>query len=126
MTRKTLQPIILLFCGFMGASGVVLAAAASHGEDTRLLGSASTMCLAHAPVLLGLFCAGDRIRTGAAASMVLSFGTILFAADLLSRHFGYGSLFPMAAPAGGLAMIAGWFLIAFGAFMKISSRNSDN
>jgi|GEM_PF-2760398 len=43
-----LRPLILFVSGMMGAMGVALAAAASHAGDTLLLGSASTMCLAHA------------------------------------------------------------------------------
>ncbi|MCJ8509798.1 DUF423 domain-containing protein [Rhizobium lemnae] len=115
------RPLILMLCGFLGASGVMLAAAASHGEDARLLGSASTMCLAHAPVLLGLWIAGARLKTAQLSALVLAIGTILFAGDLLSRHFGHGALFPMAAPTGGLGMIAGWLLIAIGAFYKETS-----
>lgn len=111
------SPLILLLSGFLGASGVVLAAAASHGGDGRLLGSASTMCLAHAPVLLGLWLAGGRFKTASLAAIVLALGTILFAADLLARHFGHGALFPMAAPIGGMGMIIGWLLVALGAFL---------
>ncbi|WP_415926493.1 hypothetical protein [Neorhizobium phenanthreniclasticum] len=43
-----LRPLILFVSGMMGAMGVALAAAASHAGDTLFLGSASTMCLAHA------------------------------------------------------------------------------
>ena len=120
MNLEKARPLVLMLTGFIGASGVMLAAAASHGEDARLLGSASAMCLAHAPVLLGLWLAGGRMRTAHLAALVLSFGTILFAGDLLSRHFGHGALFPMAAPFGGLSMILGWFLIGAGAFFRES------
>ncbi|MFD1746229.1 DUF423 domain-containing protein [Rhizobium helianthi] len=114
MRLAAFRPLILLLSGILGASGVGLAAAASHGEDVRLLGSASTMCLAHAPVLLGLWLAGQRLRTANLAALVLGGGTLLFVGDLLSRHFGHGSLFPMAAPTGGVAMMAGWLLLAIG------------
>lgn len=118
MALKAFRPLILMLSGFLGASGVVLAAAASHGADARLLGSASAMCLAHAPVLLTLYLADHRIRTANLAALVLALGTLLFCGDLLSRHFGSAGLFPMAAPAGGLAMIVGWLIIAAGAFFK--------
>lgn len=114
--RQSFRPLILLFSGFLGASGVVLAAAASHGGDGRLLGAASTMCLAHAPVLLGLWLAGQRFKTAPFAALTLAAGTMLFAGDLLARHFGHGALFPMAAPIGGMGMILGWLLIGAGAF----------
>jgi uncharacterized membrane protein YgdD (TMEM256/DUF423 family) len=112
------RPLILILSAFLGASGVVMAAAASHGADARLLGSASTMCLAHAPVLLGLYLAHMRIRTASLAAVVIGLGTLLFCGDLLSRHYGLGSLFPMAAPSGGLAMIAGWLILGAGAFWR--------
>jgi uncharacterized membrane protein YgdD (TMEM256/DUF423 family) len=116
LKSKRLNPLLLLLSGFLGASGVALAAAASHGADARLLGSASTMCLAHAPVLLALYLGGVKIRTGLASGIVLGAGTLIFAGDLVLRHFGASSLFPMAAPTGGLAMIAGWLLLGAGAF----------
>lgn len=119
MALTAFRPLILMLTGFVGASGVMLAAAASHGADARLLGSASTMCLAHAPVLLALYLGDQRIRTANLAALVLAFGTLLFCGDLLSRHFGHASLFPMAAPAGGLAMIVGWLIIAAGAFLPV-------
>ncbi|MBP2550516.1 uncharacterized membrane protein YgdD (TMEM256/DUF423 family) [Neorhizobium galegae] len=115
------RPLILMLSGFMGACGVVLAAAASHGGDAHLLGSASTMCLAHAPVLLGLYLANGQIRTATLSGLVLAFGTLLFATDLVMRHFGHAGLFPMAAPAGGIGMIAGWLLLAAGAFWRTPS-----
>ncbi|WP_137129489.1 DUF423 domain-containing protein [Rhizobium sp. FY34] len=107
-----------MLSGFLGACGVMLAAGASHGEDARLLGAASTMCLAHAPVLLALYIANHRIKTANSAALVLGLGTLMFCGDLLSRHFGHGSLFPMAAPVGGLAMIAGWVVLGAGAVLK--------
>lgn len=114
----SLRPLILMLAGFLGASGVVLAAAASHGGDTRLLGNASTMCLAHAPVLLALFLGHRTIRTATLSAVVLGTGTVLFAADLIVRHLGAAGLFPMAAPSGGLLMILGWLILAASAFLR--------
>ncbi|AXV17364.1 DUF423 domain-containing protein [Neorhizobium sp. SOG26] len=102
----------------MGACGVALAAAASHGGDTLFLGSASTMCLAHAPVLLALFLGYRQFRTATLAGLVLGLGTVLFAGDLVSRHYLGSRLFPMAAPAGGTLMMLGWLLVALGAFFR--------
>jgi len=113
-----LRPLILFVSGLMGACGVALAAAASHGGDTLFLGSASTMCLAHAPVLLALFLGYRQFRTATLAGLVLGLGTILFAGDLVSRHYLGSRLFPMAAPAGGTLMMLGWLLVALGAFFR--------
>lgn len=114
-----LRPLILLASGLMGVSGVALAAAASHGGDTHLLGSASTMCLAHAPVLLGLYLADTRFRTATLAALILGLGTIVFAGDLVSRHFLGDRLFPFAAPFGGTMMMLGWLATAVGAFLPV-------
>jgi uncharacterized membrane protein YgdD (TMEM256/DUF423 family) len=113
---KFLRPLILFASGVLGAAGVALAAAASHGGDTHLLGSASTMCLTHAPVLLGLWLAHRLLATATLSGSILGLGTIVFAGDLLARHFAGTRLFPFAAPAGGLMMMLGWLLIAAGAF----------
>lgn len=112
------RPLILFLSGILGATGVALAAAASHGPDTRLLGSASTMCLVHAPALIALHGAYRQIRTATPAALLISFGTLLFASDLLARHFLGSGLFPMAAPTGGTTMILGWLVVAVGAFFR--------
>jgi uncharacterized membrane protein YgdD (TMEM256/DUF423 family) len=113
------RPLILFVSGLMGLAGVALAAAASHGGDTHMLGSASTMCLAHAPVLLALYIAHGSFRTATISGLVLGFGTIVFAGDLVSRHFLGERLFPFAAPTGGMLMMLGWLLVAVGAFTSV-------
>ena len=113
-----IRPSTLFVSGILGGGGVALAAAATHGGDTHFLGAASTMCLAHAPALLALYAGYDRIRTAPVAALLLGLGTLIFAGDLISRHFGGSSLFPLAAPTGGLGMIAGWAAIALGAFFR--------
>jgi uncharacterized membrane protein YgdD (TMEM256/DUF423 family) len=114
-----IRPLILFVSGLMGLAGVSLAAAASHGGDTHLLGSASTMCLAHAPVLLALYIAHGSFRTATISGLVVGFGTIVFAGDLVSRHFLGERLFPFAAPTGGMLMMLGWLLVAVGAFTSV-------
>lgn len=113
-----LRPLILFVSGLMGAAGVALAAAASHGGDTLFLGSASTMCLAHAPVLLGLYLGRGHFRTATLAAIILGLGTIVFAGDLVSRHYLGDRLFPFAAPFGGTMMMLGWLVVAAGALFR--------
>ncbi|MCJ8519714.1 uncharacterized membrane protein YgdD (TMEM256/DUF423 family) [Pseudorhizobium tarimense] len=112
-----LRPFILFLSGIFGAAGVALAAAASHGGDARLLGSASTMCLVHAPALLALHLGHRQFKTATMAALVIGLGTFVFAGDLLMRHFGGSGLFPMAAPIGGTTMILGWIVVAVGALL---------
>lgn len=75
------------------------------------------MLLVHAAALLaiGLAATPWLARFG---GVVLAIGVLLFAGDLAARHFLGTRLFPMAAPAGGMAMIAGWLLVAGSAFTR--------
>ncbi|CZT35892.1 DUF423 domain-containing protein [Rhizobium sp. 9140] len=109
--------VFLAAAGLLGLSGVALAAAASHGTDARLLGSASAMCLAHAPALLALAGLLPRLRLGAAAGSAMALGTAIFAGDLVLRHVAGHGLFPMSAPLGGMLMMLGWALIALSAIL---------
>jgi uncharacterized membrane protein YgdD (TMEM256/DUF423 family) len=56
--------------------------------------------------------------------VLLGLGTLIFAGDLVIRHFGGNSLFPLAAPTGGLGMIAGWAVVALGAFFRKGAANA--
>lgn len=112
-----LRPLIVFVSGLMGLSGVALAAAASHGGDAHFLGNASTMCLAHAPVLLALYVAHGMFRTATLSALILGLGTIIFAGDLVARHYLGDRLFPFAAPVGGTLMMLGWLLVAAGALL---------
>ncbi len=109
--------ILPFLAGLFGAAGVALAAAASHGGDAHLLGNASLMCLVHAPTLLALSMLAERRKTAFYAAWPIAAGTALFALDLLSRHYRGEGLFPMAAPSGGMLMIAGWLVLAVGSLV---------
>lgn len=120
-TNQRLRPLALFFGGILGAAGVALAAAATHTGETYMLGNASAMSLAHAPVLIALFIGWNVVRTAMPVTLLLGIGTLVFVSDLVSRHFLGNGLFPMAAPTGGLGMIGGWLLLAAGAFLKPKS-----
>lgn len=106
-----------LAAGLIGAAGVGLAAAASHAGGEALLRPASTICLAHAPALIALSLAAGRLRFSTLAALGMTIGTALFAGELVARHFLGSGLFPMAAPTGGLTLIASWLTVAAGAIM---------
>ncbi|MET3611922.1 uncharacterized membrane protein YgdD (TMEM256/DUF423 family) [Rhizobium aquaticum] len=112
-----------VFAGLFGMCGIGLAAAASHLDDQRLLGSAALMCLVHAPALVGLIAAGNRLRFSTLSGALLILGVLLFAGDLVKRHFTGTGLFPMSAPSGGVIMMAGWLLTAVGALFPQPSRS---
>lgn len=98
--------------GLFGAAGVALAAMASHAGGEALLRPASSICLAHAPVLLALGVIGWRLKFGFAAGIGMAIGTALFSGDLVARHFLGSGLFPMAAPTGGLTLIGSWLALS--------------
>ena len=78
-----MDPILIALAGLMGAAGVALA---RQGLIARPAGLA-TLC-----------------------GFVL--GAALFAADVSARAWLGSRLFPFAAPAGGLILIASWLVLA--------------
>ena len=110
-----LDRLLILFGGLCGAAGVALSAAAAHSSGGNLATAASFL-LMHAPVFLAVGLFGPKsaaLRFGAPALLL---GLVVFSGDLLIRDFAGMRLFPMAAPAGGLLMIAGWLAVAASAF----------
>ena len=108
--------ILVALAGLMGAAGIVLAAAGAHGKPGAGLDSAGYLLLIHAVAVLtaaALLRAGMVYRPLALASL-LGFvaGSTLFAADVAARAYAGGKLFPFAAPAGGMIMIASWLVLA--------------
>ena len=102
-----------------GCLGVALSAAASHVTGGGSLEVSARFLLAHGPVLIGLaavIATGLVHRpTALAAGGLLAVGLALFSGDLAARAFWGAALFPMAAPTGGVLLIAGWAVVAAGA-----------
>jgi len=103
--------VLLLAAGLAGGCGVMAAAAASHGGESRNLAAIAAICLAHGPALLALGLAG-RGRLARLAGLVMAGGTAIFAADLGVREWLGHGLFAGAAPLGGAGMILAWVAIA--------------
>lgn len=118
---RTIQRIVLSVAGMVGASGVAAAAAASHAGESRNLAAIATICLAHGPALLalGLLAQGRLFNVSA---LLLAAGTLVFAGDLAMREWVGQSLFPGAAPLGGMGMIAGWLMIVISAWIGRRSQ----
>ncbi|MDR3476037.1 MAG: DUF423 domain-containing protein [Devosia sp.] len=109
-TSPSLNRPLLALAGLCGATGVGLAAAASHGGSADLA-IAANFLLFHAPVLIGLSLL-PRSRWVLASAAVMIVGLALFAGDLTVRSYLAHALFTMAAPLGGTALILGWLLLA--------------
>ena len=103
--------------GVAGAVGVMAAAAASHMGESRNLAAIAAICLAHGPALLALGLAAPTGRLFRIAAAFLAVGTLIFAADLGMREWQGVSLFPGAAPLGGVGMIGGWVLVVVAALL---------
>jgi uncharacterized membrane protein YgdD (TMEM256/DUF423 family) len=111
--------ILIILAGVMGADGVILAAASAHqGDATRLL-PASSMLLFHATAVLAAVALAERgvihIRIGIAAAFGFVVAAAVFAGDLTVRQYAGHSLFPMAAPTGGMLLIVSWVVLAVAA-----------
>jgi len=110
--------LCLVLSGLQGAAGIALLAAAAHTDPSGLSETAGQMLLFHAPVILGLGLLSQihKVVLLPAALGLMVAGLGLFCGDLVSRSYVGQSLFPMAAPTGGLLIIAGWAAIAISAF----------
>src|SRR5262249_34599254 len=118
--------VLILIAGLMGASGVVLAAAAAHAKSGMGLDGAGYLLLFHAVAVLSgvaLLQQGLLLRPlvlGVLSGWVL--GSALFAGDIALRAFVGYPLFPMAAPTGGVVLILAWLALAVAAILALLPR----
>jgi len=110
--------------GLFGFWGVAAAAAAAHIAGSGTLATAASFLLVHAVLLVALPAALNAwvahrglMRVG---GWLLAAGVLLFTGDLTLRALVDGSLFPMAAPTGGILVMLGW--AAIGTSGLVSSR----
>ncbi|GLS44547.1 DUF423 domain-containing protein [Methylobacterium brachythecii] len=113
--------ILLALAAVSGLLGVAASAAAAHGDGGETLKTAAQFLLFHAPLVVGLVAlAGTEAMHGRltrfAGAAILA-GLALFSGDLAMRALSGVPLFPMAAPAGGLVLMAGWLLVAAAALV---------
>jgi uncharacterized membrane protein YgdD (TMEM256/DUF423 family) len=115
--------LLLALAGLMGAAGVALAAASAHVAPAAKLDVAGFMLLFHAAAVLatvGLGQQGLLARSAALATAGgLALGAVLFSGDLALRAFAATRLFPMAAPTGGVILIASWLALAAVAVVRM-------
>jgi uncharacterized membrane protein YgdD (TMEM256/DUF423 family) len=116
-----LETALLILAGLMGAAGVILAAASAHGTPGTGLDSAGYMLLFHAAAVLGgtaLLHQAMLSRTmGLIALAGFVIGGALFAGDVAARAYLGSRLFPMAAPTGGMILIASWLVFSLAALI---------
>lgn len=111
---------LLVVAGLMGASGVALAAAGAHAAAANLA-TAATFLLIHAVAVTAIALHGGGALFSLAATL-LACGACMFAGDLTVPAWGAARLFPMAAPAGGIGVIAGWLCLSVAALAGALTR----
>ncbi len=113
--------LIVALAALAGGLGVAASAAAAHGTGTDSLRTAAQFLLFHAPAILALAALGGSGLTRALptrlAALLLLAGLALFSGDLALRALYARPLFPMAAPIGGTALMAGWLAAALAALI---------
>ena len=114
MTLSTADRVLAALACMAGLLGVAASAAAAHLAGADSLKVAAQFLLFHAPAILaliGLSAAGCvRPPLARVAGGLLVVGLCLFCGDLALRVLAGYPLFPMAAPSGGFALMAGWLL----------------
>jgi uncharacterized membrane protein YgdD (TMEM256/DUF423 family) len=105
--------------GAMGAAGVGLGAAAAHGGGNDLARTASDFLLLHAAAVVAgsgvALALGRTSRLLVAALGLLTLGAVLFGGELALAGLAAWRPLPLAAPTGGLCMMAGWLGLAVAA-----------
>ena len=108
--------VLMVLAAVMGAGGVAAAAYAAHGSAERMASAVALILLAHAPAILAIALFGGRNRILMLGGFLIAGGALLFSADLGLRMFSGMRLFSNAAPAAGMAMMAGWLVTGISAF----------
>jgi uncharacterized membrane protein YgdD (TMEM256/DUF423 family) len=111
-----MSPMVLIaLAGVMGAAGVILLAAGAHAAPGAGLDSAGQVLLFHAAAVIALASAlqqGLLFRPlGLAGAIGFVAGAVLFSGDIALRALAGHRLFPMAAPSGGIILIASWLAV---------------
>lgn len=114
--------LLVLFAGLLGAAGVSAAAAAAHLTGDPALATAAQFLMIGAVALaacaaLGVSC-GPGWSFADIGGALIGLGTALFSGALAARVLLDLSIFPMAAPTGGMVMIAGWLVLGLAAFQR--------
>ena len=118
--------ILVMLAGLMGAGGIVLAAAGAHAAPNAGLEGAAYMLLFHAAAVLGGAALAQQglLWRPLALVMLIAWiaGAALFSGDIALRAFAGHRLFPMAAPTGGIILIAAWLALAIAAIGALLQR----
>jgi uncharacterized membrane protein YgdD (TMEM256/DUF423 family) len=115
--------LLVLFAGLLGAAGVAAAAAAAHMTSDPALATAAQFLMIGAVALaacaaLGAAAGGQGWSFSDIGGGLIGLGTALFSGALAARVLWDVSIFPMAAPTGGMVLIVGWLALGLAAFQR--------
>lgn len=121
---RGLNFIIAAVAGLLGAMGVGAAAAGAHLGGGQLLETAATFLMIHSAAVLGITALAQHASRRGAALFIIAplVGMLLFCGDFAMRGLADRPLFRMAAPGGGMLLMAGWVAAAIAAAMAAASR----
>lgn len=110
--------------GLMGAAGVLVAAAGSHigGGDLARTSSEFLMIHAVAVIAAGAVALGRPSALLGIAMGLLTVGAILFGGELALAGLADWRPLPLAAPTGGMCLIAGWLALSMACVTLASKR----
>jgi uncharacterized membrane protein YgdD (TMEM256/DUF423 family) len=116
LTRASALAVV--FAGLAGGVAVALGAWASHGAAEPAKGWLATAAqyqLAHALAMLAAVALRERLaglarHLAGAALAAFAAGTVLFSGALVALALGHS--WGMAAPTGGILLMAGWLALA--------------
>lgn len=120
------RQVTLSIAGLVGAAGVALAAAATHVPKLQGTDPAAYLLILHAAAATGIVAASMHFERRAlfrVSTLLMLAGSVLFAASLVMLTTTGTRLFPMSAPIGGSAMIAGWIVLAIAALVGRPARH---
>jgi uncharacterized membrane protein YgdD (TMEM256/DUF423 family) len=113
---------LVMLAGLLGLSGVALGAAAAHGGFGENLKTASVFLLMHAGPVLAVGISGRNGWLWVGSAGLMAAGAILFGGQLAAGALFGASLFPLAAPTGGWAMMLGWSGLIGAAIAQVFGR----
>jgi uncharacterized membrane protein YgdD (TMEM256/DUF423 family) len=108
---------LLVLAALSGAIAVMAGAYGAHGatgQAAEWLRTGAQYQLVHA---VAVFAVATR-RSGAVSGWLFVAGGALFAGTLYAMAFGAPRWFGAITPIGGLALIAGWVVLAVGAMRR--------
>ena len=115
----------------LGGLAVAVGAAGTHLLETRIdsdsldtLETAVRFQMYHAIALivLGILASAWPVRVVTVSAVLLSVGVVIFCGSLYILALSDLAIFGAVAPVGGLSLMAGWAVLAFGAGARLLRR----